>query len=37
MVALNDSANALSADDPTAPIDWVTPSFLQSLAYAFEQ
>lgn len=32
MVALNDSAKALSALDPTAPMDWVIPSFLQSLA-----
>ena len=31
-VALNDSASALSALDPTAPMDWVTPKSAQSLA-----
>ena len=36
-VALNDSASALSALVPTAPIDWVTPSSAQSPAKAFER
>ena len=35
-VALNDSAIALSALVPTAPMDWVTPSWPHSLAYDFE-
>jgi hypothetical protein len=34
-VALNDSASALSALVPTAPIDRVTPSLVQSWAKAF--
>jgi hypothetical protein len=32
IVALKDSASALSAEEPTAPMDWVTPSLRQSLA-----
>ena len=32
--ALNDSASALSALVPTAPIDWVTPSARQCSAKA---
>jgi hypothetical protein len=31
-VALNDSARALSALYPTAPMDWATPSWVQSWA-----
>lgn len=35
-VALNDSVSALSAREPIAPMDWVTPSFLRSVANALE-
>ena len=35
-VALNDSAQALSALVPTAPIDRVTPCFVQSIVKFFE-
>ena len=34
--ALNDSASALSVLEPIAPMDWVTPSFLHSVANALE-
>ena len=35
-VALNDSASALSALEPTAPTDWGTPGFPHSVASALE-
>jgi len=31
-----DLASALSAPEPIAPMDWVTPSFLHSVANALE-
>lgn len=35
-VALNDSASAPAALEPTAPMDWVTPSLLHSAAKSLE-
>jgi hypothetical protein len=31
-----DPASALSALVPTAPMDWVTPSFVQRFAWSFD-